>query len=297
MLDPPSSDIEAGASTSVTVGAASLSASVTEAVPTVRPVTAVDPLTVSVSSGSSISSFSGASVKVPVWLVAPEAIVIVKSLTATKSVTAVAVFPATETVTGTVVARAAPFSIAVTVKLTVRIPRLKYRPGTARASLPAGCPAPPRGTRTGRRARRAASHEPGATMVAVAARHGISTWSLSRWQRRAREEFLPTVSAGAAPPLTPATWHFAMPCKERPPHRLRVIYTEGRLLRVIGPNFLVRFGGQFCCSANDGLDDRFEEATLLTGQLLVSPSAFLALAPPLVELRCERVRKTFLEMP
>ena len=43
---------------------------------------------------------------------------IVKSLTATKSVTAVAVFPATETVTGTVVARAAPFSIAVTV--TVR---------------------------------------------------------------------------------------------------------------------------------------------------------------------------------
>ena len=118
VLDPPSSVIEAGASTSVTVGATSLSASVTEAVPTVRPVAVVDPLTVSVSSGSSISSFSGASVKVPVWLVAPEAIVIVKSLTATKSVTAVAVFPATETVTGTVVARAAPFSIAVTV--TVR---------------------------------------------------------------------------------------------------------------------------------------------------------------------------------
>ena len=40
----------------------------------------------------------------------------------------------------------------------------------------------------------AESHEPGATAVAVAARHGISTWS--RWRRRAREGFLLTVTAG-----------------------------------------------------------------------------------------------------
>ena len=49
----------------------------------------------------------------------------------------------------------------------------------------------------------AESHEPGATVVAVAAHHGISTWSLSRWRRRAREGFLPTVTAGAAPPFVP----------------------------------------------------------------------------------------------
>ena len=40
------------------------------------------------------------------------------------------------------------------------------------------------------------SHEPGATVVAVAARHGISTWSLSRWRRRAREGALPAVKSG-----------------------------------------------------------------------------------------------------
>ena len=49
----------------------------------------------------------------------------------------------------------------------------------------------------------AESHEPGATVVGVAARHGIGTWSLSRWRRRAREEFLPAVTAGAAPPFVP----------------------------------------------------------------------------------------------
>ena len=47
----------------------------------------------------------------------------------------------------------------------------------------------------------AESHEPGATVVGVVACHGISTWSLSRWRRRAREGSLPTVTAGAAPPF------------------------------------------------------------------------------------------------
>lgn len=41
----------------------------------------------------------------------------------------------------------------------------------------------------------AESHEPGATVVGVSARHGISTWSLSRWRRHAREGSL----AGAKP--------------------------------------------------------------------------------------------------
>ena len=50
----------------------------------------------------------------------------------------------------------------------------------------------------------AESHEPGATVVSVAARHGISTWSLSRWRRRSREGSLPVVKAGgAAPPFVP----------------------------------------------------------------------------------------------
>ncbi len=40
-------------------------------------------------------------------------------------------------------------------------------------------------------------------MVGVAARHGIGTWSLSRWRRRAREGSLPTVTAGTAPPFVP----------------------------------------------------------------------------------------------
>ncbi len=44
------------------------------------------------------------------------------------------------------------------------------------------------------------SHEPGAKVVEVAARHGVSTWSLSRWRRRALDGALPAVKAGDAPP-------------------------------------------------------------------------------------------------
>ena len=46
----------------------------------------------------------------------------------------------------------------------------------------------------------AESRVPGATVVGVAARHGISTWSLSRWRRCAREGSLPAPKPGGAAP-------------------------------------------------------------------------------------------------
>ena len=121
VLDPPSSEIEVGASTSVTTGVASLSASVTVRPPagaTVSPDAVVVPLTRTVSSGSSVSSSTGARSKVAAALIVSAGIVTVRSGTSEKSVPATAVTPATVTVTAVASGRAASFSVAVTV--TVR---------------------------------------------------------------------------------------------------------------------------------------------------------------------------------
>ena len=118
---PPSSGIEAGVSTSVTVGVASLSAIVTGTPAdgsTVRPDTAVVPVTFTVSSGSSVVSLFGIRSKVALPLVLPPVMVTVKSSTAVKSPSSVAVSASTETVTTASEASAEPFSVAVTV--TVR---------------------------------------------------------------------------------------------------------------------------------------------------------------------------------
>ena len=116
---PPSSGIEAGVSTSVTAGVASLSTIVTGTPAdgsTVRPDTA--PVTFTVSSGSSVVSLFGIRSKVAEPLVLPPVMVTVKSLTAVKSSSSVAVSASTETVTTASEASAEPFSVAVTV--TVR---------------------------------------------------------------------------------------------------------------------------------------------------------------------------------
>lgn len=44
----------------------------------------------------------------------------------------------------------------------------------------------------------AESRVPGATVAGVAARHGVSSWSLSRWRRRAREGSLPAPGPGGS---------------------------------------------------------------------------------------------------
>ena len=46
----------------------------------------------------------------------------------------------------------------------------------------------------------AESRVPGATVAGVAARHGISSWSLSRWRRRAREGSLAAPKPGGSAP-------------------------------------------------------------------------------------------------
>ena len=119
VLVPPFSEIEAGVSTSVTVGVASLSAIVTvgaTAGPTVRPGAVVVPVTPTVSPASSVSSSTGASVNIAVALLSPAGIVTSKGGTAVKS-PAVAVTPATVTFTTVASGRAALFSVAVTVTL------------------------------------------------------------------------------------------------------------------------------------------------------------------------------------
>ena len=94
VLEPPSSGIDTGSSTSDTCGVASLSTIVTCTPPTgntVRPET--DPVTTTVSFGSSIVSFTGASVNVAVPSVLPELMVSVTSLTCPKSTSSTAVPP------------------------------------------------------------------------------------------------------------------------------------------------------------------------------------------------------------
>ena len=82
------------------------------------------------------------------------------------------------------------------------------------------------------------SHEPGATVVAVAARHGISTWSLSRWRRRAREGALPAVkSGGAAPPFVPVV------VDEAPLDRPVTIEAGGVVVRLPGDSPVERIVG------------------------------------------------------
>ena len=79
VLEPPFSEIAAGDRVSITVGVASSSSIVTVTVPFARPLAL--PLSATVSFGSSISSFIGIRVNVPVWLVPFAGIVIVKLLT------------------------------------------------------------------------------------------------------------------------------------------------------------------------------------------------------------------------
>ena len=82
------------------------------------------------------------------------------------------------------------------------------------------------------------SHEPGTTVVAVAARHGISTWSLSRWRRRAREGALPAVkSGGAAPPFVPVV------VDEAAPARPVTIEARGVVVRLPGDSPVERIVG------------------------------------------------------
>ena len=79
---------------------------------------------------------------------------------------------------------------------------------------------------------------PGATVVAVAARHGISTWSLSRWRRRAREGALPAVkSGGVAPPFVPVV------VDEAPPDRPVTIEAGGVVVRLPGDSPVERIVG------------------------------------------------------
>ena len=125
VLLPPFSEIEAGVSTRLTCGAGSLSRIVTlnpAAGRTDSPDTAVVPLIRTVSSGSSMSSFTGVNVNVPVALVMPVAIVIVKSVTAEKSVVSAAVPASTETATSVSSLRTDPFSDAVTVTVVPSAP-------------------------------------------------------------------------------------------------------------------------------------------------------------------------------
>ena len=82
------------------------------------------------------------------------------------------------------------------------------------------------------------SHEPGSTVVAVAARHGISTWSLSRWRRGAREGVLPSVkSGGAAAPFVPVV------VDEAPPERAVTIEARGVVVRLPGDSPVERIVG------------------------------------------------------
>ena len=84
VLEPPLSEIEPGVRTRVTAGVASLSSRVTVSPPegaTLKP-GAVVAVTTTVSFGSSTLSSAGARVNVPVSLVSPVAIVIVKLGTA-----------------------------------------------------------------------------------------------------------------------------------------------------------------------------------------------------------------------
>ena len=117
-LRPPSSRIESGLSTSVTAGAASSSAIVTSAPVRGATVSPDDrPVTRTVSSGSSVESSTGASVKSAVPLFCPASIVRVKLSTAAKSERAAVPAPTAST-TSVGSGRAAPSSSAVTV--TVR---------------------------------------------------------------------------------------------------------------------------------------------------------------------------------
>ena len=84
----------------------------------------------------------------------------------------------------------------------------------------------------------AESHEPGATVVAVAARHGISTWSLSRWRRCARESSPPAVTAGdAAPPFVPVV------VEDAAPDRLVTFEAGGVVVRLPGDSPVERIVG------------------------------------------------------
>ena len=115
VVTPPSSGIEVSESNSITVGTASSSVITMDAPVTEIPGTAVAPPTDTASSGSSISSCVGASVKVPVYDRALAGIMIVNPVTSAKSVPSVAVPDPTVTATGVASPRAPPFSLAVTV--------------------------------------------------------------------------------------------------------------------------------------------------------------------------------------
>ena len=82
------------------------------------------------------------------------------------------------------------------------------------------------------------SHEPEATVVSVAARYGISTWSLSRWRRCAREGALPSVkSGGAAAPFVPVV------VDEAPSARPVTIEARGVVVRLPGDSPVDRIVG------------------------------------------------------
>ena len=116
----PSSRIESADSSSVTVGGASLSVTLSVVPFTSRPVTV--PSTVTISSGSSISSSVAVRMKVAVPLSASAAIVSGKASTAGKSSPAVAVPPVTDTVTVVSLLRGDPSSVPVTVTVRLLVP-------------------------------------------------------------------------------------------------------------------------------------------------------------------------------
>lgn len=84
----------------------------------------------------------------------------------------------------------------------------------------------------------AESRVPGATVAGVAARHGISSWSLSRWRRRAREGSLPMPEpGGSAPGFVPVV------VEDTPADRPVTIEARGVVVRLPGDSAVDRIVG------------------------------------------------------
>ena len=84
----------------------------------------------------------------------------------------------------------------------------------------------------------AESRVPGATVVGVAARHGISTWSLSRWRRCAREGSLPAPKPGGS-----AAGFVAVVVEDAAADRPVTIEARGVVVRLPGDSAVDRIVG------------------------------------------------------
>lgn len=84
----------------------------------------------------------------------------------------------------------------------------------------------------------AESRVPGATVAGVAARHGISSWSLSRWRRRAREG-----SLAASGPSGAASGFVPVVVDDAAPERAVTIEARGVVVRLPGDSAVDRIVG------------------------------------------------------